>query len=66
MDGIRQGQGSQRMKNNNENHRSGKLLRICEFLSEIHSELRSYSKAIKQPKRKEGMKMERRTSMSLQ
>jgi len=54
------------MKNNNENQRSGKLLRICEFLSEIHSELRSYSKAIKQPKRKEGMKMERRTSMSLQ
>jgi len=37
--GTRQGQGSQRMKNANKNQRSGKLLRICEFLSEVHSEL---------------------------
>jgi len=47
MYGTRQGQGSQRMENANENQRSGKLLRICEFLSEVHLELQLYSKAIK-------------------
>ena len=65
-DETRQGQGSQRMENTNENQRSGKLLRICEFLLEVHLELQSYNKAIKWPKRKEGMEMEKRTSMSFQ
>ena len=54
------------MENANKNQRSGKLLRICKFLLEVHSELQSYSKAIEQPKRKEGMEMGRRTSTSFQ
>ena len=66
IDGARQGQGSQKMENANENQGSRKLLRICKFLSEVHSELQSYSKTIKQPKRKEEMEMERRTSTSFQ
>jgi len=37
MNGTRQGQDSQRIENANENQRSGKLLRICKFLLEIHS-----------------------------
>ena len=66
MNGTRQGQGSQRMENANENQRSRKLLRICKFLSEVHSELQSYSKAIEQPKRKEEMEIGRKTSTSFQ
>ena len=64
IDRTRQDQGCQRMENANKNQRSGKLLGICEFLLEVHSELQSYSKAIKQPERKEemGMEMGRRTS----
>ena len=58
MNGIRQDQDSQRIENTNENQRSGKLLRICEFLSEVYPELQLYSKAIEWPKRKEGMKWE--------
>jgi len=46
MNGIRQDQDSQRIENANENQRSGKLLRICEFLSEVYPELQLYSKAI--------------------
>ena len=66
MDETRQGQGSQRMENTNRNQRSGKLLRICKFLLDVHSKLQSYSKTIEQPKRKEEMKMERRTLTSFQ
>jgi len=62
IDRTRQDQGSQRMENANKNQRSGKLLKICEFLLEIHPELQSYSKAIKQPERKEKMEMRRRIS----
>jgi len=54
------------MENANENQGSRKLLRICKFLSEVHSELQSYRKTIKQSKRKEGIEMERRTSTSFQ
>ena len=64
--GTRQGQGSKIIENTNKNQRSGKLLRICKFLLEVHSKLQSYSKAIEQPKRKEEMKMGRRTSTSFQ
>ena len=39
IDRTRQGQSSQRIENANKNQKSGKLLRICEFLSEVHSEL---------------------------
>ena len=60
--GTRQGQGSQRMENTNENKRSRKLLRICEFQLEVHLKLQLYSKAIKWPERKEGMEIGRRTS----
>jgi len=62
MNGTRQGQNSQRMENANKNQRSGKFLRICEFLLKVHSELQSYSKAIEQSKRKERIEIERRTS----
>ena len=60
------GQGSKRIENANENQRSGKLLRICKFLLEVHLELQSYSKAIKQPEMKKGMEMGRRTAKGFQ
>ena len=60
------GQGSKRIENANENQRSGKLLRICKFLSEVYPELQPYSKAIKQPEKKKGMEIGRITSKSFQ
>ena len=53
---ARQGQGSQRMESANKNQRSGKLLRICELLSKVHSELQLYDKTIEWPKRKKKWK----------
>ena len=64
MNGTRQDQDSKRMENANESQRSGKLFRIHEFLSVVYLELQSYSKAIKQPKRKKEMEMGRRTAKS--
>ena len=60
--GTRQGQGSQRIENTNENQRSRKLLKICKFLLEVYLELQLYSEAIEQSERKEGMEMGRRKS----
>ena len=54
------------MENTNKNQRSGKLLRTCEFLSKIHPELQSYSKAIKQPERKKRVEIGKRTTTSFQ
>ena len=54
------------MENTNKNQRSGKLLKICKFLSEVHSELQLYSEAIKWSKRKEEIEIGRRISTSFQ
>ena len=62
---TRQDKSSQEIKDTNKNQRSGKLSRICKFLQKIHPELQSYSKTIKWVKRKEGMGMNRRTSIGI-
>ena len=46
MNRTREGQGSKRMEDSNNNQRNVKLLRICKLLLKVHAELQSYSKAI--------------------
>ena len=65
INGAKQDQSSQRMESANKNKRSGKLLGICELLSEVYSELQSYNKTIEWSKKKKEMEMGRRTSTSL-
>ena len=66
MNRTREGQGSKRMEDSNNNQRNGKLLRICKLLLKVHPELQSYSKAIQWPKRKEGIEMGRRLPKGFQ
>ena len=58
INGAKQDQSSQKMKSANKNKRSGKLLGICELLSEVYSELQSYNKTIEWPKKKKKWKWE--------
>ena len=55
-DGKQESQSHKEIENTWQNQRSGKLLRICELLSKVHSELQLYDKTIEWPKRKKKWK----------